>query len=281
MKSGTLAGEIVAGHELMHLLAVGGMGQVYLARHLRLGIIRAVKVIHAELLEQDRSRERFEREAHVLARLQHNSIVHIVEYGSLDNGMPFLAMEYIDGPTLERLVEDAPLPLPSALVVLSQLANAINYAHSCGVIHRDLKPSNVLVRGGDVRQLKIIDFGLAHVINSDAPRLTDEKQMIGSVTYMAPEQVERIREVTTAVDIYGLGGIAYRLISGSPPFKYSAPIRLMTARLSEEPEPLAARCPDIPAALDSLLTRCLAREPRQRPSGEELITELERLSRAR
>src|SRR5512146_146420 len=96
-KRGTLSGELVAGHELMHVLAVGGMGEVYLARHAKLGMLRAVKVIHADLRTDETTRERFVREAQVLARLQHNSIIQIVEYGSLANGWPFLAMEYVDG----------------------------------------------------------------------------------------------------------------------------------------------------------------------------------------
>jgi serine/threonine protein kinase len=278
-KRGTLAGELVAGHELMHLLAVGGMGEVYLARHLKLGMVRAVKVIHADMREHEGTRERFVREAQVLARLQHNSIVQIVEFGALENGWPFLAMEYIEGSNLERLVEARPLPLSPTLVVLEQLASAVAYAHDRGVVHRDLKPSNVLVRGGDVRQVKIIDFGLALVLDSDAPRLTDEKQMIGSVAYMAPEQVERERNVTGAADIYALAGLAYRLLSGAPPFTYSSPVRLMTARVSEDPPPLSKRCPDTPPMLDALLERCLCRDPAKRPSGAEVVAELERLSR--
>jgi serine/threonine protein kinase len=278
-KRGTLAGELVAGHELMHLLAVGGMGEVYLARHLKLGMVRAVKVIHADMREHESTRERFVREAQVLARLQHNSIVQIVEFGALENGFPFLAMEYIEGSNLERLVEGRPLPLAPTLVVLEQLASALAYAHSCGVVHRDLKPSNVLVRGGDVRQVKIIDFGLALILDSDMPRLTDEKQMIGSVAYMAPEQVERIPNVTGAVDIYALAGVAYRLLSGAPPFTYSSPVRLMTARVNEDPPLLSKRCPDIPPLLDVLLERCLCRDPAKRPTGAEVNAELERISR--
>jgi serine/threonine protein kinase len=189
--------------------------------------------------EHEGTRERFVREAQVLARLQHNSIVQIVEFGALENGWPFLAMEYIEGSNLERLVEARPLPLSPTLVVLEQLASALAYAHDRGVVHRDLKPSNVLVRGGDVRQVKIIDFGLALVLDSDAPRLTDEKQMIGSVAYMAPEQVERERNVTGAADIYALAGLAYRLLSGAPPFTYSSPVRLMTARSAA---PTRRRC---------------------------------------
>src|SRR5262245_42791206 len=204
-KRGTLAGEIVAGHELQRVIAAGGMGEVYLARHLALGMNRAVKVIRTDLRTHERSRERFSREAQVLARLHHNSIVQIIEFGEMANGWPFLALEFIDGPNLDQIVAPAPLSLSSTLVVLEQLAVALQYAHSLGVIHRDLKPANVVARAGDLRQLKIIDFGLARLIDEDAAkRLTADGQPIGSPAYMAPEQVEGEREVTAAIDVYAL-----------------------------------------------------------------------------
>jgi serine/threonine protein kinase len=279
-KRDSLAGEIVAGHQLVHVLAAGGMGEVYLARHLALGMVRAVKVIRADLRERDRSRERFAREAQVLARLQHNSIVQIIEFGSLANGWPFLAMEYIDGPNLDQVVDRAPLPLPHALVVLEQLVLALHYAHSLGVIHRDLKPSNVLVRSGDLRQAKIIDFGLARLIDEDtAKRLTADGQMIGSPAYMAPEQVDGERDVTAAVDIYALAGIAYTLLSGRPPFVSRTSMDLMNAHVKTAPPRLAERCSDIPDFLDSLLYACLAKDPAHRPRGDELASHLGRLAR--
>lgn len=279
-KRDSLAGEVVAGHELLRVLAVGGMGEVYLARHLALGMVRAVKVIRADLRGRDRSRERFEREAKVLARLQHNSIVQIIEFGALANGWPFLAMEYIDGPNLDQVVDNGPLPLPRALVVLEQLAVALHYAHSLGVIHRDLKPANVLVRSGDLRQVKIIDFGLARLIDEDtAMRLTVDGQMIGSPAYMAPEQVDGERDVTAAVDIYALAGIAYTLLSGRPPFESRTSMELMAAHVKTAPPRLAERCPDLPDMLDSLLHACLAKDPAGRPRGDELASQLGRLTR--
>jgi serine/threonine-protein kinase len=255
------------------------MGEVYLARHRTLGVPRAIKVIRSDLRERALSLARFTREAQVLARLQHNSIVQIVEYGTLPNGWPFLAMEYVDGPSLDELVRSGPLPLGPALLILEQLALALHFAHSSNVIHRDLKPANVLVRSGDPRQVKLIDFGLARVVDPDAERITGNDQTIGSPIYMAPEQVDTSQSVTSAVDIYALAGIAYTLLSGSPPFLYKSSVRLMMAHASETPQRLTERCPELPAILDDLLAACLSKEPRHRLSGEQLASELGRLLR--
>ncbi len=271
--SGTLAGEVIAGHTLSRLLAVGGMGEVYLARHQTLGVARAIKVIRADLQDAN-ARERFTREAQVLARLQHNCVVQIIEFGALPNGWPFLAMEYIEGPDLDELVESGPLPIPSALVVLEQMALALQHAHANNVIHRDLKPSNVLVRSGDVRQIKIIDFGLARILDGVGARLTGNGQMIGSPIFMAPEQAEGVRDVTSAVDVYALAGIAYLLISGQPPFLQKKPVRLMSAHVKDTPPLLSTRRPEIPEFLDGLLLRCLAKDPTERPTASEVATEL-------
>jgi serine/threonine-protein kinase len=201
-RRGTLVGQVVDGHELLRVLAAGGMGEVYLARHLRLGVHRAIKVIRDNQRETAHATERFHLEAQVLSRLQHNSIVQIIEFGELPNGWPFLAMEYVDGPNLDQVIEaSGPMALGPALEVLAQIAEALEYAHRQNVIHRDLKPANVLLRGGDIRQVKVIDFGLARTVSAGAlHRLTAEGQMVGSPLYMAPEQADGQLDVTGAVD---------------------------------------------------------------------------------
>jgi serine/threonine-protein kinase len=254
------------------------MGEVYLAKHLALGMKRAVKVLRTDLRARQESRDRFGREAQVLARLQHNSIVQLIEFGALENGWPFLAMEYIEGPALDEMVGQ-PMPMASALVVLEQLAVALQYAHSLGVIHRDLKPSNVLVRSGDLRQVKIIDFGLARLLDADAlKKLTADGEPLGSPAYMAPEQVDG-GDVSAAADVYALGGIAYALLSGTPPFERKTSIQLMAAHKSDEPPRLSSRCPEISEFLDSLFFACLAKDPAQRPQSDELASHLTRITR--
>ncbi|HEX5057905.1 MAG TPA: serine/threonine-protein kinase [Kofleriaceae bacterium] len=261
------------------MLGAGGMGEVYLAKHIALGMKRAVKVLRTDLRARQESRDRFSREAQVLARLQHNSIVQLIEFGALDNGWPFLAMEYIEGPGLDELVAFEALPMASALVVLEQLAVALQYAHSLGVIHRDLKPSNILVRSGDLRQVKVIDFGLARLVDTDTlKKLTADGQPLGSPAYMAPEQVDG-GEVSAAADVYALGGIAYMLLSGKPPFERKTSIQLMAAHKSDEPPRISSRCAEISEFLDSLFYACLAKDPAQRPASDELASHLSRITR--
>jgi serine/threonine-protein kinase len=280
-RRGTLAGQQLAGHELVRVLAAGGMGEVYLARHLGLDMLRAIKVIRNDLREHDDARARFAREAQVLARLSHNSIVQIIDFGALPNGWPYLVMEYIDGPNLDQVIEaSGPMALTSALGVLAQIASALRYAHKQNVIHRDLKPGNVLLRSGDVQQVKVIDFGLAYTHHDGQMRLTVEGTMMGSPLYMAPEQAEGNLDVTAAVDVYALGGVAYTLISGQPPFHGMSVLELISAHDSETPQRLSERCPQakLPRRLDDLLFACLAKAPSDRPRTDELLGHLSRLA---
>jgi serine/threonine protein kinase len=278
-RRGTLAGQQVAGHELVRVLAAGGMGEVYLARHLGLDMLRAIKVIHNNLRAQDDAQARFAREAQVLARLSHNSIVQIIDFGALPNGWPYLAMEYIDGPNLDQVIDTSgPMEIPRALGVLDQIASALHYAHQQNVVHRDLKPGNVLVRGGDLRQVKVIDFGLAYQRDGQM-RLTVEGQMVGSPLYMAPEQGEGALDVTAAVDVYALAGVAYTLISGKPPFHGMSLLELIGAHGHDTPPRLSSRCPELPRFLDDLLFACLEKSPAARPQIDELAGHLARLAR--
>jgi serine/threonine protein kinase len=269
--AGTLLDATVAGHKLFRLLAAGGFGEVYLGKHQTLGVIRAVKVLHADMRGKDKNLERFIREAQVLARLQHNNIVQIIESGSLENGSPFLIMEYIEGPSLEHMIQHGPLQMPSVLIVLEQVALALQHAHAHSVIHRDMNPSNVLARSGDVRQVKVIDFGLARILDGEAERLTGDKQALGTVMYMAPEQADNAHDVTPATDVYALACTAYTIASGSPPFAYKKPMQVMVGHVSEVPPRLSSRCPEIPAIVDDLLHRCLAKDPAQRPRADEIV----------
>jgi serine/threonine protein kinase len=277
-----MVGQVVDGHELVRHVATGGMGEVYLGRHLRLGVPRAIKVIRDDQRADRIAAERFVREARVLSSLQHNAIVQIVEFGELSNSWPFLVMEYVDGPNLDQCVDArGPFALGDALVVLEQIASALAYAHKKRVVHRDLKPANVLLRAGDLRQVKVIDFGIAYMLSAATiSRLTAEGQMLGSPLYMAPEQANGSLDVTPAVDSYALAGIAYRLLSGSPVFPGRKLIGLIVAHAAETPERLSVRCPQIPRLLDDLIYACLAKQPEARPPLDELANSLAHLARA-
>jgi len=276
----TLAGRLVDGYELLRILATGGMGDVYLARHVKLGVQRAIKVICSNQRFDPKVAARFEREARVLARLQHNSIVQIVELGRLEEGWPYFVMEYVEGPSLDQMLESrGMMRVADALLVLAQIANALAYAHAEGIVHRDLKPANVLLRNGDLQQVKIIDFGLAHIIDEDIVRLTARGQLIGSPAYMAPEQARGVLEITPAADVYALAGVAYLLLSGDPPFTIRRPVELICAHATKMPPRLSERLADLPMMLDDLLFACLSKEPELRPPAGKLASHLTRLAR--
>lgn len=257
------------------------MGSVYLAVHQTLGVTRAVKVIHDDQRRDDQACKRFAREAIALSRLRHEGVVQIIDYGRLENGWPFLCMEYIDGVDLEvRVQQRGPLRPPDALVALTQLASSIDYVHSQGIVHRDLKPANVLLQPGDPDLIKIIDFGLVHLISHEfMTKLTSERQMVGSPIFMAPEQADGSPKVTGAADVYAFAGIAYFLLSGQPVFRHTNLLELIYAHANTVPERLSARVPvlQLPERVDTLLYACLAKAPGDRPSAGELRAHLDAL----
>jgi serine/threonine-protein kinase len=188
-------------------------------------------------------------------------------------------MEYIDGRTLEQIVADGQLALPNAMIVLEQIASALQYAHHSHVFHRDLQPANVLLRFGDVRQVNIVDFGFARILDAADERLTLDGLTFGAPAYMAPEIVDGVAEVTSAVDIYAIGCAAYLMMSGRPPFLQKRRMDVMAAHANDAPPRLSTRCRDVPRSLDELLLRCLAKAPADRPDADELVSELRELRR--
>jgi serine/threonine protein kinase len=190
-------------------------------------------------------------------------------------------MEYVEGPNLDQVISGlGPMRLQDALVVLEQIANALAYAHGINVIHRDLKPTNIMLRNGDVRQVKVIDFGLARMVTGETlSRLTAEGQMLGSPFYMAPEQAAGDPNVAPAADIYALAGVAYTLLSGKPVFPLTSAIELIAAHELTTPQRLSERCLNIPSLLDELLFACLAKRPESRPRADEVLSHLAKLAR--
>jgi serine/threonine protein kinase len=273
-----LIGHVVQHHEVIRLLGQGGMGAVYVARHQTLGSLRALKIIHDDIKAQPTMAERFKREALALARLQHPSIVSVVDYGQLDNGWPYLMLEFVAGADLSKILhKHGPLSLPAALVILAQLARTIEFTHSQGIVHRDLKPGNVLLGKNDPRQVKVIDFGLVRLLSAEMlTRLTADRQVMGSPQYMAPEQARGSGEITGAADVYAVAGMAYALLSGKSVFGRRPPLALIYAQARESPERLSSRV-TIPDRLDDLLYSSLAKNPAKRPTAAVMAGELEHL----
>jgi len=270
-----MIGEVVDGHEILRPLGAGGMGEVYLARG-NAGQLRALKVVRADQATSQQAAARLRREVLALGKLQHPGIIRIVDAGRLADGALYLGMEYVAGPDLQAAVGwDGAFPIRNALEILVRLAAALAYAHDHGIVHRDLKPANVILEDGDPAKAKIIDFGLAKVVEDEGlTRLTEDKQALGSPLYWAPEQSTNAN-VGPPADIYALAGIAYFAISGEPVFKPRPAVAMVYAHTHESPPLLSARGVALPAGLDELLQACLAKSPNVRPSAAELLVELD------
>ncbi|MCO5171270.1 MAG: serine/threonine protein kinase, partial [Planctomycetes bacterium] len=245
-------------------LGQGGMGRVLRAVDPRSGAAVAVKV----LLGRDGAPvQRLAREAQALSRLVHDNVVRVLDAG-LDHGAPWLAMELVEGRSLEdRLAVGGPLPLAEAARVARDVARGLEHAHAQGVLHRDVKPSNVLLPadGGPPR---LGDFGLAALLDEGHARLTRTGTIMGTPGYWAPEQVTGQREeVGRATDVYGLGATLYAALTGQPPFVEAELPALMVATTSRPPRPPSALRPEVDPALDDLVLRCLAKRPADRPAS--------------
>jgi len=261
-------------YEILEEIARGGMGVVYKARQISLNRIVAIKMILSGHLADESDIRRFRIEAEAAANLQHPNIVGIHEVGQQD-GQYYFSMEHVAGESLFQLIRKGPLPPKQAARYVRQIAAAIDYAHRHGVTHRDIKPSNVLIDEGD--QARITDFGLAKRVESDQ-HLTTSHQLVGTVPYMAPEQLAGSRNrVGPASDIYSIGALLYELLAGQPPF--CGQTILDTLDLIREHAPKLPRQlnPKTPRELEMICLKCLEKNPDERyGSALELADDLER-----
>jgi tetratricopeptide (TPR) repeat protein len=270
----------VPGYEILEELGRGGMGIVYKARQTSLKRLVALKMILAGPHAGPEALARFRAEAEAAARLQHPNIVQIYEVGEHD-GRPFLALEIVEGGSLDRALAGTPLPARPAAEMVQTLARAMHAAHQVGIIHRDLKPANVLL-GGD-RQPKISDFGLAKHLDSDVSR-TQSGAVLGTPSYMAPEQAAgkgKGEAVGPAVDTYALGAILYELLTGRPPFRAATVLATLEQVRSREPVAPSRLQPGLPRDLQTICLKCLHKEPARRyASALEMAEDLGRFLRA-
>jgi WD40 repeat protein/tRNA A-37 threonylcarbamoyl transferase component Bud32 len=257
-------------YELLEEIARGGMGIVYKARQKSLNRLVALKMIRAGGLASQAEVKRFQAEAQAIAQLQHPNIVAIHEVGEIE-GRQFFSMDYIAGLTLAEILREGPLPAKRAAGYLKVIAEAVQCAHSHGILHRDLKPSNVLIDESD--QPRITDFGLAKRLSGDA-ELTLPGQILGSPNYLSPEQAAgRNAEVGPPSDVYALGAMLYHLLTGRPPFQADSLTTLL--RQVMEAEPVAPRLlnASIPRDLETVCLKCLEKEPARRYATAQALAE--------
>jgi Tol biopolymer transport system component len=270
------AGLRLGPYEIVAPLGAGGMGEVYRARDPRLGRDVAIKVLPSSVATDPDRRARFEREARSVAALSHPNILAIFDFSVYD-GHACAVTELLEGRTLRDALADGPLPVRRAIDIAVQIARGLSAAHDKGIVHRDLKPENVFLTGDG--QVKILDFGVAKAIadaqSSETMAGTDPGTVMGTVGYMAPEQV-RGQPVEARADLFALGTVLYEMLSGRRAFQRETAAETMTAILKEDPPELSAVRADLPPVLDTIVRHCLERNPGERfQSARDLIFSLQ------
>ncbi|MGN9778069.1 protein kinase domain-containing protein [Micromonospora sp. H33] len=248
-------------YRLVDRIAAGGMGEVWRAVDETLNRTVAVKMLHTRFIEEASAGERFRREARAMAALRHPGVAEVYDYGEAPlpgaPGLAYIVMAYVQGqPLSERIAELGRLGTAETLSIVAQTARALQAAHDVGVVHRDVKPGNLIIEPDG--HVVLVDFGIAH--SPEATSLTAANQVVGTVLYMAPEQLSE-KAITPAADIYALGAVAYHCLAGHPPFPGENPVVVALRRLDEEPPPLPD---DVPTAVRDLVATALAKDPDHR-----------------
>ena len=272
--AGLAAGMRFGPYEVVRLLGRGGMAEVYLGRHSGLGRDVAIKVLSPSLAAEADFRRRFEREARTVAALKHPNIVEVYDFGEAE-GLYYMVMEHIAGPDLAaRLAGHKRLSLAQAQAIAADVAIAIDYAHGQGVVHRDVKPSNVLLRpeevggqapaGGPPVRAVLTDFGIARLVGGSTSTRLTVTGALGTLEYIAPEQIMAAKRVDGRADVYSLGVMLYEMITGRLPITGDSPGALVLAQLQQPPPDPRQYLPDLPAAAAEAMLRALAKEPEAR-----------------
>jgi YVTN family beta-propeller protein len=266
-------GSRLAGYEIQALLGRGGMGVVYLAEQLGPHRRVALKLLLDPATASEGFRTRFLRESELAAAIDHPNVLPVYDAGETD-GVLWIAMRYVDGIDLAALLaRDGPLPPEQALGIVGQVADALDAAHARGLVHRDVKPANVLlaVEDGAVTHAYLADFGLTRRVGGDARRLTVSGQVLGTIDYVAPEQIEG-GQVDGRADQYALGGVLFECLTGAVPFRRDGELAVLWAHVHDPPPRIGEYRPDLPPGLDKAVDRALAKAPGDRhPSCAALV----------
>ncbi len=250
-------GQTVGPYQVIGQLGHGGMATVYKAYHPRLDRYVAIKVMHKAFTEDAGFIARFEREAQIVAKLEHPHIVPVYDFDELD-GQPYLVMKFIEGQTLKRVLSDGPMPLPEIIRVMDDMAEALTYAHQHGVLHRDIKPSNIVIDGKG--EPFLTDFGLARVTKAGASTLSAD-MILGTPQYISPEQASGQAELDPRTDVYSLGVILYEMVVGRVPFNGDTPYAVVHDHIyTDLPRPSVIN-PVVPPQVEAVLMKALAKKP--------------------
>ncbi len=261
-------GSLIAGRfALEEKVGTGGMGSVHRALDTLTGELVALKVLHAP----GEHAERFARETAALAEISHPGAVRYVAHGVLPTGEPFLAMQWIEGETLARRLRRGKLSIAESLVIAGRIAAALGSAHARKLVHRDVKPTNVMLAGGEVDRAMLVDFGLAR--HSAAAEVTKTGMLVGTPGYIAPEQARGERELGPQVDVFSLGALLFKCLTGQNAFHGDDLVSVLAKVLFEPPPRVRDLLPEVPDTLDDLVTRMLAKDPADRPADGQAVAE--------
>jgi serine/threonine-protein kinase len=279
--SDSLLGTTISGkYRIEERLSEGGMGTVYRGTHVLMEKTVAIKVLRPSLAADEKIVARFSREARAASRISHPNALNVTDFGEDEKGNVFLVMEFLSGKTLKQLIRsEGPLPLPRIVDITRQVADALNAAHSQGVVHRDLKSDNIMLvdtMGGD--HAKVLDFGIAKIQEPEGSvdlNLTAPNLVIGTPQYMSPEQCSQDSEIDARSDIYSLGVILYEMLVGHVPFSGDSPTMVMMKHLQEPVPSVLDERTDVPASVGRVVARAMAKVPDNRSQNvAELIEDL-------
>ncbi len=263
-------GDVIGGKFVVEgVLGIGGMGVVVSARHVQLGQTVAIKFLRRAAATNPEAVNRFLREARASVGLQSAHVVRVMDVGTLDDGLPYMVMEHLNGTDLGQCLEvRRMLPPEEAVDYLVQAMDAVAEAHTVGIVHRDLKPSNLFltVRPDGSSLVKVLDFGISKAVDGvgQPVNLTATTMVLGSPLYMSPEQVRSTKRVDTRTDVWALGVILYELIAGVPPFEAETVTGLCAKIVADPPVPLRSRRPEVSPTLEGIVDRCLDKDVTQR-----------------
>jgi serine/threonine protein kinase len=272
-------GQLVGGtYRIVRYLGSGGSSHVFAAEHQRLGKAFAVKLLRTELDSGRRAAQRFRREAKAVARLSSEHVVSVIDCGELDDGTPYLVMELLEGEDLRSLLNrEGSLPARRAVQLVIEACRGLTVVHEAGLVHRDLKPENLFItkRATGADWCKVLDFGVAKM---EASLSTAQGAIIGTVRYMAPEQLSDGAAVGPATDVYALGAVLYECLSGKPAHCGDSIQRVMFGVMNSEPEALAQLCPSLPDSLVAVVAGCLSKDPKGRPQTAAALAQALRIT---